>query len=286
MYLYIAEIEISKQIKIDNLMAYNYDGNKYILSWYSGLSFGYHYKNESFSIIHYFYNTHQIEHKQFAIHRPSIDVGNLYIGGAPNNEHLSLPYKGVIQINEALPTWGFTFKAIQYRNKEYKIDLPCIIITGLDKVFMSKEIFDIMKDKVFKEEIDNKTCNISEYKQSLPYNYLYCNNSIHFKDIIEFVLSSNSFHFPINELFIEDVLDIQSYNENPINNFTGVIIGSKFINLFNYSLFDYDNNKIEFYSNTFPITIIANSTKLILAYLNITICFCNGILLLFIQKLI
>ena len=112
-----------------------------------------------------------------------------------------------------------------------------------------------MKDNIFKKEIENKICNINEYSDTQSFSYIICTNSSNFKDIIQFDFDSLSVYFSKKELFLENGLEIQSYKDNPIPNFNGMIMGSNFINLFNYTVFDYDSKQIGFYSNIMKIMI-------------------------------
>ena len=44
--------------------------------------------------------------------------------------------------------------------------------------------------------------------------------------------------------------------------FSGAILGIGFLNLFNYTLFDYENKQIEFYSDTTAIKVNYNNQTL------------------------
>lgn len=161
-------------ISIENVILFNFlfYTNKYSDNGFKqdyGLSLGYHYKNESFSIVHNLYNSKHIEHLQFAIHNIKEcfkdNHSHLYIGGVPYNAHLSLPYKGTIKINEALPTWGFNLKAIIYNNTKYKIALPCIISNRIDEFFISDDLYDIMINNIFNTDIDKERCKNIKQKR-------------------------------------------------------------------------------------------------------------------------
>ena len=62
----------------------------------SGLSFGDHFDNDSFSFVHSLYNSGAISHKEFTIFNMKASLnGKLCIGGIPNEENTMLPYKGI-----------------------------------------------------------------------------------------------------------------------------------------------------------------------------------------------
>lgn len=92
------------------------------------LSLGFHIINESYSIVYQLYHKKAIDKYQFAFAQIK---GKLYLGGIPNDTHLSLPYKGILKINETLPTWGFNLDSIRFNNREYVINQPCIINSAI-----------------------------------------------------------------------------------------------------------------------------------------------------------
>ena len=71
----------------------------------------------------------------------------------------------------------------------------------------------------------------------------------------------------------------------PVHNFTGVILGFNFINKFNYTVFDYETNQIAFYTDI--ISISQNSKNYTEIYLFITNCILSlfSTILLIINKL-
>ena len=75
----------------------------------------------------------------------SYSIEKLYLGGIPNNTHLTFPYKGILKINETLPTWGFHLNSIIFNNSEYIINQPCIIHSVLTNTFISDDILAVIK---------------------------------------------------------------------------------------------------------------------------------------------
>ena len=125
-YLYNTEI----RLKYCNIKDYSmYVTKHFMISMQEkGIAFGYHYENDSFSIVHNLYKNGMINKLQFAFHNSQRGLkGHLIIGDIAKNEHLSLPYQGIIKSNKRLPTWGFTLYNIIYKHTVYTINLPCII---------------------------------------------------------------------------------------------------------------------------------------------------------------
>ena len=104
--------------------------------------FGYHIIDESYSIVYNLYKTKVIDEYRFAFDQVK---EKLYLGGIPNNTHLTFPYKGILKINETLPTWGFHLNSIIFNNSEYIINQPCIIHSVLTNTFISDDILAVIK---------------------------------------------------------------------------------------------------------------------------------------------
>ena len=100
--------------------------------------FGYHIIDESYSIVYNLYKTKVIDAFDQVKEK-------LYLGGIPNNTHLTFPYKGILKINETLPTWGFHLNSIIFNNSEYIINQPYIIHSVLTNTFISHDILAVIK---------------------------------------------------------------------------------------------------------------------------------------------
>lgn len=277
---YLIDISLTNEITIPNISVYvTLD-----LGWTrdKGIALGYHYKNETYSIVHQLYNNKIIEHLQFSFHNiRSYLQGNFYIGGIPNNSHLSFPYKGIIKVREDLPTWGINLNGIKYKNKKYEMSVPCIVSSGMYGIISSDNFYDIMKEKVLKGrgcvELTSSTQKYSQY-------FLYC-VEINKEEEIEMVLGNNVFKLRIEELFNNEnhSLFYSNSKNQPILHFNGSIIGVEFLNKFNYSIFDYENHQIEFYSDYLKISLLKENIDLIniILFINIFLCFFNLFLMLF-----
>ena len=251
---YMTDMIINKY-KIKNLSFYIPNG----LTWVreSGLALGFHIKNESFSIVHNLFSNKKIEKLQFAFYNLfNKEKGTLFIGGIPSDKHKELPYKGIAKVNETLPTWGFALKSIKYNNSVYQMNIPCIIHSAIDDVFISNDIYQFMVNSVFKEEIEKHVCE-SNFLWIYKQNYLVCKSIVKGNNRIKFDFESFSFDLAINDLFntLHHSKFISNTKPNEFLNFSGAILGIGFLNLFNYTLFDYENKQIEFYSDTTEIKV-------------------------------
>ena len=275
---YLHFIPISPSL---NISAYYV--NSHLWTREIGLAFGYKVTNESFSYVHTLYNKKIISHRMFIMHNLRKELkGNLYIGGVPNNEHIKMIYKGKIKVNVTLPTWGFMLRDVKFKNIVYSLNIPTIISSNLLNMFISDDFYEFMLNKVLDDgeyaEVRNSFLTTTYQKQVIAKEGMNKSKEISFVfDNIEMkIILKNMFDIS-NSKFLSNTY------KSKIHNFTGLILGSEFLSLFNYTVFDYDNKAIEFYSDTIPITVLNhNSSNIVksIIYINILISLINIIILL------
>ena len=284
---------IINNLKIKNLSFYIPNGLIWVRE--SGLALGYHIKNESFSIVHNLFSNKKIEKLQFAFYNLfNKEKGTLFIGGIPSDKHKELPYKGIAKVNETLPTWGFALKSIKYNNSVYQMNIPCIIQSAIDDVFISNDIYQFMAEIVMKQEIESNRCEVKETQflgESSLQKSIYCfEGSNVLNQSIEFTFENMKLELTIRDLYKFNKFPLVYSNGEPklFHNFDGVILGANFLNLFHYTVFDYDNKQLEFYSDTTKITEILHSNKLrdclIIFEILISISILQSVLLLIIKN--
>lgn len=284
--LYTSDIMINN-ILIPNISMYSTQS----LGWFrdKGIALGYHYQDETFSIIHQLYKHKHIAHLQFAFHNIIYQLkGNFFIGGIPNDDHLNYHYKAEIKINEALPTWGFKLSGVKYNNNEYELNTHCIISTGMLNMINSDVLFETMVGNI----INTSSCQL-KYNRMTSYSQrlLQCGRLNNSDEIIELILNDKvQIQMKVGDFFSQSYDSLFASNNalRPIHNFSECIIGPGFINKFNYSIFDYEKKQIELYSDSYIITTkkVSSSYYLfIIIYINIILCLGN-ILLIILYKLI
>ena len=279
--LYKTDVIIGEQVINDYNLYLTYS-----TVWFReyGIALGYHIKDESFSIVHTLYKRKLIENLVFVfMNNAQTKNGKLYIGGIPNNIHLTLPYKAIIPINESLPTWGFTLNSIVYDNKKHMINLPCIISSVMTQSFISDELFMILSENIFNKEKecvkkytnDGGTQDVFRCKSNLPF----MNQSI------DFMFDKVKIKIKIERLF--DKRNISTFSTNDakkkLHNFDGVILSSAFIDLFNFTVFDYENKRIELYSDNIPIQV-SNEAFRTISIIHCIICIFNIFYLIIMNK--
>lgn len=251
-----------------------------------GLSFSYP-PVENYSIILSLYKNKHIEHMKFAFHNIRDDLNaSFYIGGVPDNSHLSLPYQGVIPIDEDLPTWGFYLNKVTYKSKEYKVNFPTVISSGLSEMLISDELYDLLMNNIFKDYFDNQTC-VEYMLKWMAYEHksFECKEKI-MNDNLYLMFGDVTFRLTPDDVFNKynrSNIFSNSKQPHPMHNYSGVIMGIGFINKINYTVFDYEKKQVEFYSEQKIIVSNEKSNKVKKGIIGVTmgVCVINIIMLLF-----
>ena len=110
-------------------------------------------------------------------------------------------------------------------------------------------VFDFMIDYVFEDEIKNGICKIKKViicKDSIKYSKKY-------NPTLNFILGDIEIKYPISRLFDVSMRSvIKTIPDKGLKQFD-IVLGFDFMRQFNYTIFDYDNNQIGFYSDTIVI---------------------------------
>ena len=273
--LYQTTLQMSS-VQIPNYLIYFVEDS--IWTRDEGLSFSYP-PVENYSIILAMYKNKHIEHMQFAFHNIKDDLNSsFYIGGVPDNSHLALPYHGVIPIDESLPSWGFYLNKVRYKEREYYVNIPTVISSGMSEMLISDELYDLMMNDIFREFFDNQTC--VEYKlqwMSYEHKSFQCKSNI-MDQHIDFVFGDVTFRLTPEDVFNNKYnrsnIFSNSKEPHPMHKFNGVIMGIGFINKFNYTVFDYETKQVEFYTDQKIIVSEEKSNKVMKGILGVTMGVC------------
>lgn len=239
------------------------------LNLYDGIGLGYHIEhNKTLSFIYQLNEQYHFDKFKFAIedHYPK---GQIHFGGIPNNTHLSCPYQTTIKVNESLTTWGFPLNQIIFNNTVYDVNMSAIIMISAPDMFIGDSFLNLMKNTIFKECLDETDSK----------NSLYCSEEvIKSMNTISFVFGNKKF-----EMKLENLFEFRRARISPSygwwsRTFDEVVLGFEFVELFNYTMFDYDNKQVEFYGNKVQIIdlIDNNDNKTRIIFLSIIIlCIIN-----------
>ena len=236
--IYYAKEEISSSyfFFLNKKMAYSSDNRDY------GISFSYSHDNLSYSLIEQLYQSNKISARKFSFENKVFRIGEAML-----YQHFA--YIGSCSVKSALNTWGCQVKSIGLNDVEYDFYQYAYISTEIDNTINSKELFDLIIDKVFKEYFANKHCGIFDdidWKDSLScdnetYNNL-TNITIRFDNDM-------TMEIPFQDMFYFDgryYLSLFSYDYSYSNRLE---IGFGLIKNLNKTIFDYDKGTVSFFSN-------------------------------------
>lgn len=249
-YQYQTDIIINNTL-IQNFTVFLFDTDKYYIDEL-GIALSYQFEDESFSLIHTLYNRHLIDHKQFAFD----NNGTFYIGGIANNSHKQYNHKGKCNIHSNDDKWTCSLQSIQLDNKEYLLNFDAIFHSEYKGMFYSTELFDIMVNDIFKEQLKSNICEIKH--NMFDFRWLLCDDRIKSSiDYITVIFDDMEIRLEINDLFLKD-----KYRNEYMSQFfsyplekreKSIFIGFAFNSIFNYTVYDYEEKSISFYSDYIDI---------------------------------
>ena len=226
---------------------------------YLGLGLAFKFNNEQYSYVHQLYNENLINYRAFSfIPDKDIEKGKIVYGKGKND---NFPYSGYCNVEDNHFTWGCNLTKIIFDDKEYNINSYAMFLSISPVFFESKTIVNFMKDILLKDKFEDSTCVL--LSNSFLNNRIQC-KVMFMEDInknITFVFGELKISFNINLLFnrmMDNLLSIFYYKDEPtykIDSDNNIIIGFPFITLFNTTLFDYEQKKIIFYSDTIEIEV-------------------------------
>lgn len=225
-----------------------------------GLSFKYH--DESFSFVHQLYRNQLIDHLKFAFKGdPEVKQGYIFFGGVPNNAHSVLPYKGHCSVLEEDHPWECKLTKIQVDKNSIELKGVLFFHTAIARIYFSKEIYNTIVYNYFNDLIMSKNC--TDVVGGTNGNFLRCDSTIlsHSKSKVTLVFDHMKITFPLMDFFyLESDYYISTFYSSPFEQYDDYdcIIGYRFINAFNYTVFDYEAKNVQFYSDTIHIEMLSN----------------------------
>ena len=256
-----------------------------------GWSFSYQVEDESFNLVYLLYKNKLIDNKIFAFHpKSSESKGKFYLGGLPKIDNL---FTGVINVDKSYPTWGTTIKEVRYNNETYKLDKYAAFHTGFFNLLSSNYFFDLVILQILKSEYNSGKCNQTEVDKDYHEYGLICYKEIYDNlQPLEMVFNDITVTIKKENLFTKSDENLYSskFITNPYEHYNFTIIGFEFIELFNYTAFNYEDSTSTFYTNQAIITNNNNFVQFckLIKPISITImliCLANiGILFVFFLK--
>ena len=223
-----------------------------------GIGLSYKFQDESYSLTHNLYKNSQIEHLLFAFSSNLTSEDEIMFGGIPNSSHLNMTYKGYINVNDTLSSWGSNLTSIVYENKTFEVNLNAVINTGYYEMLLSPKIYTYFLTEVLADAIKENNCYEQGYNH---YIYIECIEKLEiFSNKIQVNFLNTRVNLTIQDLFLFKndkwfmLVDTNTLDQNHNSN---IILGYSFLRLFNFSIFDYENKQVQFYSDKPIIDMIS-----------------------------
>lgn len=248
-----------------------------------GIGLSYKFHDESFSFVHQLYNNKLIDHLKFAFKGdPDVQKGYIYFGGIPNNAHSILPYKGYCNVIEDDHPWGCHLTKIQIDKNAIELKGVLFFHTAIARIYFIKEIYNTIVYNYFNDLIMSKNC--TDIVGGTNGNFLRCDSKIleRKNSKVILVFDHMKITFPLMDLFyMESDYYISTFYSSPFDQYDDYdcIIGYRFINAFNYTVFDYEQKNVQFYSDKVHIEMLSNM-PLKLMYLFSSVIMLYAIILL------
>lgn len=236
-----------------------------------GLAMNYKFNSESYSLIHQLYNENKINHKVF-VFETNKDTKIFHFGGIPNQAHLNYTYSGYCNIDKTFPNWGCNVTEISFDNETFKLNSYALFHSAFVGQIYSNPIFELFVNSILKKEIEENICereSVSEDRDRIRCKYSFQETEEFHKNFI-IKLGNMEIHYPIEKIFdFDDGIWESRLWTNPYKLYKkyDIIFSSRFIEAFNFAVFDYENNRIEFYSDKIAIKMSQSSTNKIIKIL-------------------
>lgn len=253
-----------------------------------GISFSYHHDDNSYSFIHQLYNNKLIDHLIFAFEQPEkFGNGTLHFGGVSSIKYKN---KGFCRVRDNQTFWGCDLTGIKFNNKFYQLNVYSIFHSGFGNSYIPSNIYALFKKLLFEEKLKKGMC--TEHEDINSGHYIKCNKSIYESiETVEFDFGTMKFSLPLPRLYDPYYPEwVFTFQKNPYSFYsknTEFIFGFDFINSFNLTSFNYENKRIEFYSDVIDIKMIQTKYLYEQYYIFIIIIgvFCFAILFLLYIKI-
>ena len=235
--------------------------------------------------MHQLYNNQLIDHIKFAFKgEHEVKQGYISFGGVPNNAHSALPYKGNFSVLEEDHPWECQLTKIQLDKNSIELKGVLFFHTAIARIYFSKEIYNTIVYNYFNDLIMSKNC--TDVVGGTNGNFLRCDSKIlsRSKSKVTLVFDHMKITFPLMHFFyLESDHYISTFYSSPFEQYDDYdcIIGYRFINAFNYTVFDYEAKNVQFYSDTIHIEMLSNMPIKLMCLFSSVIMLYAIILLLF-----
>lgn len=214
--------------------------------------FSHRFENESYSIVHQLKEKGYINHLAYAFVPNLTGTGVTYFGGIPD-EIRQTKKGGMCNVNTTKKKWSCELKRINFGDFKYDNKFRFHFQVGDEPIYAPFDFLDTLMKSFFKDYLASGNCSMAD----LIKDVVKCNITT-IKEMPPFELTFDDYKYSLDAIDLFEVTDDKMgyFNvlQNPFSNNTWQI-GITFLKHFD-TLFDHENERIEFFSNTKTITYI------------------------------
>lgn len=252
-----------------------------LISSLSSVGLPLQYKDNKYSLPHILKSNNLINHLAYSIITIK-NSGILYLGGIPQGV-IDNMQTGSCKVNSHYSTWNCKLNQIFLQhngNKLYYKNTQYSFFQAKSKTInVPLDYFMFLKENVFRPYLENKTC--SEINQETK--YLLCKyDIIRYLPTITFVFDNIGLSVPLQKLTEHYSNEKKLLIVNESNQNSQWVFGFNFLLEFQ-TLFDYDNQKITFYSDN-NILVFSEQIYRKILFLILTSILLAGVMFIIIIK--
>lgn len=214
------------------------------------ISLALNYKNDSFNIVNYLYNSNLIKSQTFSITiSEKYQVGKISFGGVPDVVNKTYPYRSKVFVDQSRPSWGAELKKVRVGDFIYDKRDEFYLFTNRKGIYAPDSFMNFFNHVYGDQLIKEGKC---EYRSTRKWEKLVClcREIENLKISFDFYLGETPFYFTKDELFpkFADFSNECTFQvEKNLMDSRGWAFGIQL--LLKYpSLFDYSNKSITFFS--------------------------------------
>ena len=247
---------------------------------YDSVGLAFHVDNPKYSFIHQLYNHRYIDKLLFAFvpNKRFYNSGEIFYGGLPE-EKIKDKYITHCSVSDH---WGCSLQGMKIGNKLYEFNEKYIHFeTQYQKIFLHKNIFDIIVKNYLNEYIQKQQCYMNNERYFCTCSYIDSFSNM------SFILDEHEFIFTAHELFEQEGLNCYFIIQENTKTYYD-IFGTYFLRKY-ITIFDYENKTISFYDDE-PFTEQNSNkgdgsiiVKMVYLFISISLLI-NTIIILYINK--
>ena len=234
---------------------YFYYSNAVTHSWNDGFGFAFTFNDYKYSIVHQLYNEGTISKCAFTLSPFECHFGRIYIGEPPQSviNNKDILYKGMCKSSKHLIPWNCKLNSIYSSYKgAYSVNTYVEFSTNQYYMILSKRFYDIITECYLYGYLMQGTCRKEKdaYKERI-----YCQNEImKNNDLVYFGFEEMDVAIPLREMFeCGNNEECEGVFAGDLINGDKFEIGGMFFKRFTATVFNYDYQRVEFYSKDYVI---------------------------------